>query len=70
MHENLPICEVDQNKFIKKLRKYTIAWFVFVWLQFVFQFDEEVIVWTCNGLQKICQTVSNAAKKITQNFRY
>ena len=70
MHENLPICEVDQNNFIKKLRKYTIAWFVFVWLQFVLQFDEEVIVWTCNGLQKIYQTVSNAAKKITQNFRY
>ena len=23
MHENLPICEVDQNNFIKKLRKYT-----------------------------------------------
>ena len=31
--------------------------------QFVLQFDEEVIAWTCNNLQKICQTVSNTAKK-------
>ena len=27
------------------------------------QFDEEVIAWTCNGLQKIYQTVSDIVKK-------
>ena len=27
------------------------------------QLDEEIIAWTCNGLQKICQIVSNTAKK-------
>ena len=26
------------------------------------QFDEKVIAWTCNGLQKICQIVSNTTK--------
>ena len=30
------------------------------------QFDEEVFVWMCNDLQKICQIISNTAKKITQ----
>ena len=27
------------------------------------QFDEEVIAWTCNSLQKICLTISNSVKK-------
>ena len=45
------------------LKNYTIVWFVLVWLQFVLQFDEEVIAWTCNGLQKNCQIVSDTAKK-------
>ena len=31
------------------------------------QFDEEVIVWTCDGLQKICQTVSKYCKKKLKN---
>ena len=39
-------------------------WFVFVWLQFVLQFNEETIIWTCNNLQKICQTISDIAKNI------
>ena len=26
------------------------------------QFDEEVIAWTCNGLQKIYQKISDTAK--------
>ena len=30
------------------------------------QIDEEAITWTCNGLNKICQTVSDTTKKITQ----
>ena len=30
------------------------------------QFNE-VIAWTCNGLQKICQTVSDIAKKQLKN---
>ena len=38
--------------------------------QFVLQFDEEVIAWTCNNLQKICQIVSDTTKKITQKFRF
>ena len=40
-----------------------IAWFALIWLQFVLQFDEKVIAWTCNDLQKICQTASDIAKK-------
>ena len=44
------------------LRKHTITWFTFVWLQFVSQFDEEGIAWTCNDLQKICQTISDTVK--------
>ena len=31
------------------------------------QVDEEVIVWTCNGLQKICQTISDTTKKYLKN---
>ena len=27
------------------------------------QFDEEDIAWTCNGLQKICRTISNSTQK-------
>ena len=53
---------------MKDLRNYIIAWFALVWLQFVLQFDKDVIAWTCNGLQKICQT--DSCKKITQKFRY
>ena len=26
------------------------------------QFDEEIITWTCNDLQKICQTISDTVK--------
>ena len=55
---------------MKDLRNYIIAWFALVWLQFVLQFDKDAIAWTCNGLQKICQTVLDIAKKITQKFRY
>ena len=33
-----------------------------MWLQFVLQFDEEAIAWTCNDLQKIYQTISNTAE--------
>ena len=43
---------------MKDLRNYIIAWFALVWLQFVLQFDKDVITWMCNGLQKICQTDS------------
>ena len=39
-------------------------WFVYVWLQFVLQFNEETIIWTCNNLQKICQIISDIAKNI------
>ena len=31
------------------------------------QFEEEVIPWMCNSLQKICQTISNNAKKQLKN---
>ena len=48
---------------LKLIKNYTIAWFAFVWLQFVLQFDEEAITWTCNDLQKIWQAVSDIAKK-------
>ena len=43
-------------------------WLAFVWLQFIKQFDEETIAWTCNGLQKNCQTVSDTAKEKLKNL--
>ena len=67
MHENLSICEVDKNNFIKNLINYTIAWFALVWLQFVFQFDEEVIAWTCNYLQKKLSNSLRYCKKKLKN---
>ena len=63
MHENLPICKVNWNNFIKNFKNYIIAWFSFIWLQFVLQLDEEVIAWTYNDLQKIYHIVSDTAKK-------
>ena len=70
MHGSLPICEVDKNNFIKNLRIYIILWFVFVWLQFVLQFNEEDIAWTYNSLQKKISNNFRYSKKITQKFRY
>ena len=41
-----------------------------MWLQFVLQFDEEVIAWTCNGLQKKMSDSLRYCNKITQKFKY
>ena len=49
-------------KILNRLKNYTNIWFVFVW--HMLQFDEEIIIWTCNNLQKICQTISDIAKNI------
>ena len=41
-----------------------------MWLQFVLQFDEEVIAWTCNSLQKKMSDSLRNCNKITQKFKY
>ena len=33
------------------------------------QIDEEAIAWTCNGLQKICLTISDTEKKKNSDIK-
>ena len=53
-------------KILNWVRNYTIAWIALVQLQFVLQFDEEVIAWTCNGFQKILKNYKIHCLKIIE----